>query len=158
MTRSGFALFAMLAISVSAEEPLRGPLPEEQREIIHKLASHHKQLVRSVTLLDNGYEATTTTDNPELADLLRRHVQYMARRLDSGAMVRRWDPAFVELVEYHDQLEIELELLENGIRVVVTSTDPEAIQVARNHARIVTGFTEEGMEAVRREHAPVSPE
>lgn len=131
---------------------MRGPLPNEQQDIIHYMAEHHNELHRTVEIRIDGYEASTTTDNKELAAKLKEHFAYMQKRLGSGAMVRRWDPAFVELVEYHDQLITKVEILNNGLKVIVTGKTPEAIKVAQNHASIVTGFTKEGAKAVSREH------
>lgn len=136
----------------------RGPLPDEQREIIQLMASKHDQLKRKVKINDKGYSATTTTADKELAAKLKEHVAYMKKRLDSGAMVRRWDPAFEEMVEYHDQLDTLIRDLPNGIEVVVTGKTPEAIKVAQNHAKIVSGFVKEGDVAVQREHKPALAE
>ncbi len=144
-------LLALIAVPVGGE-PMRGPLPAKQRAIIQELAERHDELQRQVTLREDGYTATTTSDIPALASKLVEHVNYMKKRLDSGAMVRRWDPAFAEMVAYHHQLNAEIEVLDNGVRVVVTGKTPEAISVAHNHARIVTGFTERGAEAVGEPH------
>jgi hypothetical protein len=135
--------------------PMRGPLPAEQREIIQFMAEHHEELTREVKLREDGYEATTTTKNEILARKLKQHFAYMEERIGSGAMVRRWDPAFAELIQFQDQIQTKVEYLENGLKVVVTSQTPEGIQVAQNHARIVTGFTEEGAKAVSRKHEAV---
>jgi hypothetical protein len=78
----------------------------------------------------------------------------MEARLDSKAMVRRWDPAFVELVESYDQLDTKITELDDGVRVVVIGKTADAVKVARNHANIVTGFAKEGDKAVQREHKP----
>lgn len=131
---------------------MRGPLPDKQQDIIHYMAEHHKEIARKVELRKDGYEATTTTDNKELAAKLKEHFAYMQKRLGSGAMVRRWDPAFEEMVEYHDQLTTKVEILDNGLKVVVTGKNADAIKVAQNHAKIVSGFAEEGATAVSREH------
>jgi hypothetical protein len=139
---------------VWAQPAMRGPLPAEQREHIQFMAEHHEQLERRVTLLEDGYEAETTTPNAVLAAKLKAHFAYMEKRLGSGAMVRRWDPAFVELVAHHDQIKTQVVYLDNGLKVVVKGTTPEGILVAQNHARIVTGFTQEGEEAVHRTHDP----
>lgn len=80
----------------------------------------------------------------------------MQKRLGTGAMVRRWDPAFVELIEYHDQIQTGVEYLKDDIRVVVAGTTDEAVKVARNHAQVVTGFTKRGSDAVQEKHDPVS--
>ncbi|NNC88492.1 MAG: hypothetical protein HKN82_08560 [Akkermansiaceae bacterium] len=148
-------LSVFLTCAGRGEPPVRGPLPEEQKKIIHFLAEHHDELRRKVTLRKEGYAASTTTDNKELAAKLKEHFAYMKKRLGSGAMVRRWDPAFVELVKFHDQLTTEVEYLEDGISVVVTGKTPEAVKVARNHARIITGFTTKGAAAVRERHDAV---
>jgi hypothetical protein len=131
---------------------MRGPLPAEQRELIHDLAQNHQKLLRKVELVAKGYTATTTSDDKKLAEKLKKHFRYMEKRLDSGAMVRRWDPAYAEMTEYYDQLEVKAEELPNGLRVTVTGTTPEAVQVARNHASIVTKFVKEGASEVEKKH------
>ncbi len=150
-------LFLSLFISTATcAPPMRGPLPDDQQEIIRELAKRHQELIREVKLTDDGYSATTTTQNKELATKLKLHLAYMEKRLDSKAMVRRWDPAFVELVEYYDQLETKIMPLENGVKVEVKGKTPEAVKVAKNHARIVSGFVEEGQKAVQRKHPKAS--
>lgn len=136
------------------QQPMRGPLPAEQQQIIHYLADHHQQLRREVTVLDDGYAATTTSDNKQVAAKLKQHFSYMQKRLGSGAMVRRWDPAFVELIKYHDQIATKVEQLDDGIRVVVTGKTPEAIKVAQNHAKVVSQFAAKGAAAVSEQHEP----
>ena len=151
-----FLLFLITMVNTGwCVKPLEGPLPDRQKAIIHFMSEHHSELHREVTLLDNGYEAITTTQNKELATQLTEHFSYMEKRLAGGAKVRCWDPAFSELVRYYDQLSTQLEYLDNGIKVTVIGHTPEAVQIAHNHARIVTGFTQKGFEAVRQKHAPV---
>ena len=154
--RSFGAAVAVAALAFTpvalAQNPMRGPLPQEQRALIDYMAEHHDELKREIRVTKKGYEASTTTANKELAQKLKAHFRYMHKRLGSGAMVRRWDPAFVELVEYYDEIETEFKELENGIRVVVTGTTPAAIKVAQNHGRIVSGFVKHGSDAVHREH------
>ncbi len=150
-----FLGFSLLA--ATAAPPMRGPLPEEQQAIIQEMATRHKELKREVEQTEDGYSATTTTENKELAGKLKAHLAYMEKRLESKAMVRRWDPAFVELVDYYDQLDTTITPLENGVKVVVKGKSPEAIKVAQNHAKIVSGFAKEGQKAVQREHAPALP-
>ena len=142
----------VLCTGTFARPEFRGPLPDEQKEIIHYLAEHHSELKREVKLTKKGYKATTTSENPEIVKKLLTHFDYMEKRLDSGAMVRRWDPAFEEMVEYYEQLETNVEKLEDGIKVTVKGKTPEAVKVAQNHAKIVSGFVNEGQAAVSREH------
>lgn len=133
-------------------ESFRGPLPQEQRDIIHYMAEHHKELVRKVTPTETGYTATTTSENKELVKKLHAHVAYMEKRLDSGAMVRRWDPAYAEMVEHYDDIDATITPIKAGLAVIVKGKTPRAIKVAQNHARIVTTFAKEGSASVEREH------
>ena len=95
------ALFRLAALALAvgtlsiaqADHPMRGPLPQKQREIIHYMGEHHGELVREVKVLKNGYSANTTTKNKELAAKMKEHFNYMRNRLGSGAMVRRWRPS-----------------------------------------------------------------
>ncbi|MGJ8725492.1 MAG: hypothetical protein ACSHYB_13115 [Roseibacillus sp.] len=143
----------LLAGNISAPaESFRGPLPQEQRELIHYMAEHHKELVRKVSKTETGYTATTTSENKELVKKLHAHVAYMKKRLDSGAMVRRWDPAYAEMVEHYDDIDATISPIEKGLAVIIKGKTPRAIKVAQNHARIVSTFAKEGSASVEREH------
>lgn len=147
-------ILIVFSLQVHAES-YRGPPPSEQKHAIHSLAEQHDELKREVQRTENGYEALTTSENPELVKLLQAHVDYMKKRMDSGAMVRRWDPAFVELVENHKDIIVTLEIRTNGVAVVVVGATADAIKVAQNHSRIISGFVGEGAKAVHRNHGVV---
>ena len=101
---SGIVTIVSCADQPEARGKMRGPLPQEQRELIHDLAENHKKLIRKVDLTKKGYVATTTSEDKKLPGKLKKHFRYMKKRLDSGAMVRRWDPAYAEMTDYYDQL------------------------------------------------------
>ncbi|WP_269526819.1 hypothetical protein [Coraliomargarita parva] len=155
-TRQLSLLIAAATVMISTPvlaEPMRGPLPAEQRGLIHDMAQQHEAIERTVEMTETGYKATTTSQDAEIAASLKAHVKYMSERLASGAMVRRWDPAFVEMIEHHGDISVDVEELEDGIQVIVTGKTPEAILVAQNHARIVSDFAAKGPEAVQAKHA-----
>jgi len=120
------------------------PMSAEARDNIHTLFTEHNSIVRSVELTDNGYISLTETDNPKLASVLKSHVRQMRTRLTSGKMVRRWDPAFPEMVMHYDDMKHKIERTDKGIKVTVTGVTPEAIKVAHNHAKIVSAFAKNG--------------
>ena len=144
-------IFLASAVTANAES-FRGPLPEEQQDIIHYMAEHHAELSRMVTMTESGYRAVTTTENKELVNKLHAHVAYMKKRLDSGAMVRRWDPAYAEMVEHYEDLDAKITPIEKGLEVTVSGKTPRAIKIAQNHANIVTSFAKEGFPSVERKH------
>lgn len=152
-------LFSCLIVaSAFAGEPMRGPLPDEQQEIIQRLADQHEAIQRSVEWTDTGYRARTTSDDPEVASMLIAHVRYMKARLDSGARVRNWDPAFSEFAAHYEQLKTKIQELPNGLEVEIEGENQYAFEIAQNHGRIVSGFVSEGQEAVARKHEAVGSE
>ncbi len=145
--------FVMLAAPAQSE-PMRGPLPEEQQELIRLIAADPGKIQRVAESTEHGYRARTTSEDPLVATALVAHVRYMKKRMDSGGRVRNWDPAFRELAKFHHRMETNIRELPDGLEIEVTGKDPEATLVARNHARIVSGFASEGTTAVQRKHSP----
>jgi hypothetical protein len=144
---------------VGAEPPSdRGPMPAEYRNTIHSLFSSHKAFTREWKPTEKGYVSKTVSADPAMARLLQLHVKQMQTRLDGGGFVRMWDPAFREFMKYHDQIDVVVRNVENGVEVEVTGRSAEAIRVAQNHARIVTGFVEKGESVMHEKHDPVFPE
>lgn len=123
------------------------------RGVIHELFAAHEDFDRKVVLTENGYRATTTSAKPETAKLLQKHVSQMESRLDGGFGVRHWDPAFAELREHYDDIEVKLTNIKGGVAVSVTGKTPAAVKVAQNHAKIVSGFVERGHTEAQKEHA-----
>jgi len=129
----------VLAVSAAAQG-----LPQAAHDNIHKLFDNHAKVKRTVTLTDTGYIAVTESDDPQIAKTLRSHVNQMQDRLDEGLGVRRWDPAYDEMVRHYKDLDLKTEATEKGLRVVMTGKTPEAVKIAQNHAQIVSKFAEKG--------------
>lgn len=151
----GFAL----TLSLSAQGPGRGGRgpggggPGGFQEAIHTLFDNHTKIKRSVELTDSGYKSRTVSDDPEIAKTLQKHVREMRERLGSGRMIRRWDPAFAELVEHYDAIDHEFKEVDGGVEMIASGKTPEAVKVAQNHARIVSGFVEKGPAQMHEKHA-----
>lgn len=134
---------ALLLTCVSHRASAQG-LPAESRENIHTLFDQHTNVTRKVTMTKDGYEAVTESKDPKLAKILREHVRQMSKRFESGRMVRGWDPAFRELRDHYDDISHQIEATEHGLKIVVKGKTPEAVQVAQNHADIVSRFAAHG--------------
>lgn len=132
----------------------RGGMPDEFRDVIHGLFAAHEGIERKVEMTETGYRATTTSADPALAEKLQEHVAQMKGRLDTGKGVRRWDPAFEEFRRHYEEIETRIEPVDGGVVVEVRGTTPDAIAVAQNHARIVTGFVEKGEARHHATHEP----
>ena len=130
-------------------------MPPAAKEAIHSLFSQHEKIRREVKLTERGYRAVTTSSDGEVAATLRKHVSQMKERLVSGYGVRRWDPAFAEFREHAADMEMKVEPIEGGIAVEVVGKTEAAVQVAQNHARVISGFVEKGSAAAHATHDPV---
>lgn len=146
------ALAALFALQSSG---FAQGMPSEQRDTIHGLFDSHDKFQREVTETETGYVSKTTSDDPEAVQLIQKHVKQMEGRLKQGLMVRHWDPAYVEFVNYYDDIDIEITNIENGISIVATGKTKEAREVARNHAGIISKFIDYGWKEHDKTHAAV---
>ena len=118
---------------------------------IHALLADHEKIRREVEDIPQGVRSVTTSDDPDVAALIRRHVWEMKSRMEQGRPIRRMDPLFRELFAHHDRIHMEIEEVPGGARVVETSDDPQVVLLIRQHARAVSEFAERGMD---RMHEP----
>ena len=121
---------------------------------IHGLIDAHASIEREVENIEGGVVTITRATDPELVETLQTHVAQMYALIESGGSIRHWDPLFVEIFEHAEQIVMETELLEDGIRVTETSEDPYVAKLIQAHARKVNEFVERGMEAMH-EPTPV---
>ena len=148
------ALMGTMAFSTS---PVQAQgMPPENRKNIHALFSNHDKVTRTVEKTDKGYVATTESDDPQVVAALREHVKQMSSRLESGLMVRRWDPAFAEYVAHYQDIKHKFEKTKKGVRMTVTGKTPEAVKVAQNHAAVISEFVKDGWSAHDRNHPAVA--
>ena len=123
------------------------------QEAIHKLFENHEKITRTVEMTETGYRAVTVSDDKEVAETLEKHVKEMRARLGAGMMIRRWDPAFAELVEHYSDIEHEFKEVEGGVEMVAKGKTPDAVKVVKNHAAIVSGFVKKGGTEMHATHA-----
>lgn len=122
-------------------------MPAEMHQNIHTLFDQHAKFTRKVQLIEKGYVAITESEDPKMAAVLREHVSQMRKRLQSGMMVRRWDPAFPELVQHYDDITHRVEATPKGLKITVEGKNPKAVLVAQNHAKVVSDFVKNGWKA-----------
>lgn len=150
-------LTILLGFLVASSAPAQAQgMPRAARDTIHTLFNNHEKVTRTVEQTEKGYIATTESDDPKVAAALREHVKQMSSRLESGLMVRRWDPAFAEYVEHYGDIKHRFERTKKGVRMTVTGKTPAAIQVARNHAAVISDFVNDGWQAHDRSHPAVT--
>jgi hypothetical protein len=138
------------AAGSAGREPGRHERHRYDQSVFHRLLERHDAIHREVEQLANGIRAITTSDDPEVAELIRDHVPAMHRRLREGFPLRRWDPLYVAIFEHRDRIRMAIELLPNGVRVEETSADPFVVRLIQAHGEAVSAFARHGHEAAGR--------
>jgi len=115
------------------------------RELMH---DYRQDIIRDIEDLANGVVTVTRSpDNPEAARALSKHVEEMKSLLESGGRIRAWDPLFREVFRHADEVDMVIEPLADGMRVIETSENPEVVKLIQAHARKVSDFLARGPEA-----------
>ena len=116
---------------------------------IHEMFSDHDKIKRSVTNLPDGIRTVTESDDPKLAETIKKHVHEMGTRVkegrDPGLPIET--PALHAIFDHKDKIKTAYEVTEKGIIVVQTSTDAAAIKALQQHAAEVTDLAQRGMVA-----------
>ena len=118
-------------------------------ESVWTLIDNHDAIARKVEEIPGGVKTVTTSTDPDLVPVLRRHVREMADLIESGGRLRAWDPLFAEIFDHTDAIEIEIEDIEGGVIVTEISEDEEVAKLIRAHAYKVLEFVQRGDEAYR---------
>lgn len=125
--------------------------------VIHDLLAGHEQIDRSVEDIAGGVRATTTSRDAEIGQLIRTHVWRMKERVESGNAIRLMDPLFREIFDHHEKIEMRIQELPRGVRVIETSPDAQVALLIRQHAhRAVSEFVSDGF-ARAMEPTPLPP-
>ena len=131
---------------------------EEDRDLFHALLSRHDEIHREVENLEDGVRTLTEADDPELAALIKRHVQRMKTRVEDPAPIHMRDPLFRALFQKYEQITMTVEETEKGVRVTERSDDPYVARLIQAHAAVVNLFVQNGHTEVRQNHDVPSPE
>lgn len=132
-------------------EGMMGPGMMRDMRSIHGLLTSHQRIERRVEDIPDGVRTITTSDDPQVAELIRTHVRQMKARYARGQPVRMMDPVFRELFRNRHKASLEYQDVPGGIRVTHTSNDPQVVLLIRQHARrFVSEAAKEGMSRAMR--------
>lgn len=135
---------------MSSEGMMGGGMMGDMRSIRSLLAGH-ESIERRVEDIPNGVRTVTTSDDPEIAKLIRTHVRQMKERYERDQPIRMMDPVFRELFANRDRASLDYEDIPGGILVTHTSDDPDVVLLIRQHARrFVSEAAAEGMRRAMR--------
>lgn len=126
-----------------------GSATPAERQDLHALLFQHQGLTRTVDLLPNGIRTLTQSDDPQLAEALRRHVADMVRRLDAGddPGLPIESPTLRSLFPAGARIVTRYEPTASGVAVLQTSDDPAVAKALQTHAAEVSDLVDRGMAA-----------
>lgn len=125
----------------------------KDRETWQGLLRDHAAIRRTIVHTPSGVEALTESDDPAVAAKIIEHARAMQVRMKAGAPVRIWDNVFAELFKHHGEVKIDVSVTANGVRIIESSSDPEALALLRSHAMGVSEFVRQGQSASPRQTA-----
>lgn len=125
---------------------------DEDHQGFFFLLDHRDRIRREVKEIEKGVETVTESDDPEIADGIRKHVAAMYDRIQEGRPIHARDPLFAEIFRNADRIRIESEPTERGIRVREVSDDPEIAELIQAHAEVVNQFIANGRAELHRNH------
>lgn len=116
---------------------------------IRDLFFNHDRIKRTVTNLPDGIRTVTESDNPRVAEIIKRHVAEMGKRVEQGRDpgLPIESPALRSIFQNKDKIKSAYEVTEKGVTVVQTSTDATTIKALQDHAAEVTDLAKRGMVA-----------
>ena len=140
-------------------QPGRGPGAQQHddrhdadHEVFQFLLTNHEKIKRTVKELPNGVETLTESDTPEIAAKIKEHVEWMAHRIKETNPIRMRDPLFAEIFKHTDQIKMQHDATDKGVRVTETSEDPYVAKLIQAHAKVVSGFVERGFAEAMKNH------
>ena len=114
---------------------------------IRELFFNHDRIKRTVTNLPDGIRTITESDDPQVAETIKKHVAEMGKRVEEGRDpgLPIESPALKAIFRDKDKINSTYEVTEKGIIVVQTSTDAGAVKALQQHAAEVSDLAERGM-------------
>lgn len=105
---------------------------------------------REVTNLPNGIRTVTRSSDEDVMAVLVSHIVGMVDRVERGddPQIFIQSPTLDILFARGAQMQSQIDVTEEGIVVVRTSTDPEVVAALHTHAAEVSDMAERGMQAV----------
>ncbi len=127
----------------------RDASPEESAEIAAMFAAF-ETITREVDNLDDGIRTVTRSSDPEVMAILVSHVVGMIDRVETGRdpEIIVQSPTLDIFFERSDAIETTIDVTDDGIVVVQTSTDPDVVAALHTHAGEVSAMADRGMDAL----------
>ncbi len=127
--------------------------------VVHELMTNHDKLRRTVTNLPNGIRTLTESDDPAMAQQIKKHVaatgEFVTKGVDPNLPMS--SPALHGVLRNGAKITRQTELTAKGVLVTETSTDSATVALLQAHAAEVTDLVNRGMAAMHEKMMGGSP-
>lgn len=150
------------ALSSVAAEPPRdnaAPKADKAQTDVHTVSAdmvpimalllNHEKIHFTIEDVPGGERTTTTSQDPEIAKVIRVHAREMKARVKQGNVIRPNDPLFAEIFRRHKEIRDVITDVPGGVSEVETSRSAQVVLLIRAHAQAVAGFVRQGLAATR---------
>jgi hypothetical protein len=122
-------------------------------QVVHQLLVNHEKLRRTVVNLPNGVRTLTESDDPAMAEQLKRHVAMTGTFVEAGRdpNLPMSTPALHGVLQNGRKISRSVEVTAKGVLVVETSGDSATVALLQRHAAEITDQVNRGMAAI---HSP----
>jgi len=118
--------------------------------VVHELMTNHDKLRRTVTNLPNGIRTLTESDDPVMAQQIKKHVaatgEFVTKGVDPNLPMST--PALHGVLQNGRKITRQTEVTAKGVLVTETSTDSATVALLQAHAAEVTDLVNRGMAAM----------
>lgn len=123
--------------------------PEESEELA-VMFRDFQSITRTVENLPNGIRTVTSSTNPDVMAALVSHVVGMIDRVEAkdDPQIMIQSPTLDIFFERAERLETTVDVTDDAIVVLQTSTDPQLVEAMHKHAAEVSDMALRGMDAV----------
>lgn len=128
------------------------PGHQADMELFHALLDNRERIVRKVTVIGDGVDTVTESDDPEVAKTIQAHVASMSARVKEARPIHQRDPLFREIFRHSDKIVMKHELTAKGVRVIETSSDAYVAKLIKAHAEVIDAFLANGRSEVMKNH------
>lgn len=119
---------------------------------IHNLVSRRDDIERTVTDTTNGVTTYTWSEDPQVEEWIKTHAATMTALVHDGGRIRAWDPLFRALFDHRDDITVELENTDKGVRAALEGSTPCARSLIDMHADVISDFIELGWDEIHESH------
>ncbi len=129
------------------------PQHKADEKLFHELLERHCEIERITQVTESGIETITrvVSKDEKLVKILQEHAIGMKKRFDGNRAIRSWDPLFVELFDCREKIKMSWKMLDDGIKVTLTSDDEKVRDLIKLHDETLHAFIKHGFKASQHE-------